>query len=724
MHYGLHGEDVRESLLDGDARLDALAAAGLLNPSGSLEDSMELSLSRSMTPAGSLLAASSPIAMAANARAHALAFLAPNDELVDKPSTSPTSSGARGKSKSQSRASSYRQHSAVASSLMLKHLQLSNAHGGEVARINQYTSPSSSVGAAHVNVLPYDPDADDGSGAANGAIAGPAPYSGPVEHLVAPYQDVEFAASWPVGRDAYRVYKRRWWVLFVFCLLALGQSMVWISFSPITKMTMAYYNCSETQVDLLLSWGTVWYLAAAPFAAKWGNTPQGLRRMMLAAAWLIAAATVLRLVPEVIDKERMHPHALWFLHVAQILNAAACPPISVTVTKLSNVWFGERERTPVTALAVVMNNAGSAIGFFIGPYMVTRAGDLPNLLYLHAAFGVATLVAALAYLPAVPPTHPSPAAADMYRRPPPPFLPALRQAVKQPHFMLLALCVGASAGTLNVFLGILSTILPDNRFSSRRVGWYSCAATVSNILGGLVTAILAQTDKWRARLKRIIVALSFAALVCAFWFALSLPSVLYHGPDEHTGPDPDDGGSDESLSFVSHAGLIPSTPLTLGLSLTLLGWCVGAAYPLAFELSVEMTFPLSESVSAGVISTFQNVVGIVFLLVAPAMSGAAMNATLVLVLLGAAVLMPCVREEYARQKHEARARAVAERLKQRQMEEEERAARKGSYSPPSPSLAQSPSMFEPSITPGGTMQTLMKLMKSPSAAATTPAIGH
>src|SRR5262249_45244123 len=84
----------------------------------------------------------------------------------------------------------------------------------------------------------------------------------------------------------------------------------------------------------LLNWGTIWYILATPFAVHLGTTAKGLRRLMRISAWMIAVPTVLRIIPETICKEQLNPHALWFFHAAHIINAAACPPISVTVSKV------------------------------------------------------------------------------------------------------------------------------------------------------------------------------------------------------------------------------------------------------------------------------------------------------------------------------------------------------------------------------------------------------
>ena len=50
---------------------------------------------------------------------------------------------------------------------------------------------------------------------------------------------VEEECSEDENGTPYRVYPVRWWVLYLFCLLAFGQSLIWITFSPVTAETMA-----------------------------------------------------------------------------------------------------------------------------------------------------------------------------------------------------------------------------------------------------------------------------------------------------------------------------------------------------------------------------------------------------------------------------------------------------------------------------------------------------
>lgn len=367
----------------------------------------------------------------------------------------------------------------------------------------------------------------------------------------------------------YKLYPVRWWVLFVFCLIAFGQSLIWISWSPITPQAMDYYNCSEASIDLLLNWGTICYVLFAIVCARWGRTAQGLRKMMYAAAVFEIVAVVLRLIPVFIYHERLQPYAIYFAHAAHISNALACPPISVTVTKVSCVWMGAHERVAATAVAVVSNNMGTAVGMIVAPYLVAEGHpeQVPRLLYMHAAFGALLAVCIFSYLPVRPPTHPSPAAEQMFATRPAPFGPSFRAALKNVHLVLLALCAGAVTGIFNTWSGILATAMPADAFNQTTVGWFAAGATLSAIAGGIFHALLlAWHPRLRRELKRLIITLIWMALGCGVWFSLSLASVFSDRPIL--------GGFSTSL---------PS----LGMAICLLGWFVGSSYPLAFELAVS-----------------------------------------------------------------------------------------------------------------------------------------
>ena len=103
------------------------------------------------------------------------------------------------------------------------------------------SSASMTCSSSDLNIVPSGPNSvshneDSNSGSYLGYCP---PYQ--VVNLsnvaVEPYREAEFAATWPA--NAYKVYRRRWWVLFVFSMLAFGQSLIWITYSPIVRNTQA-----------------------------------------------------------------------------------------------------------------------------------------------------------------------------------------------------------------------------------------------------------------------------------------------------------------------------------------------------------------------------------------------------------------------------------------------------------------------------------------------------
>ena len=58
------------------------------------------------------------------------------------------------------------------------------------------------------------------------------------------------------GHDGvvYKVYASRYLILLFFTAMALHQSQIWITYGTIANETMAYYDVSSTQIDILAGW--------------------------------------------------------------------------------------------------------------------------------------------------------------------------------------------------------------------------------------------------------------------------------------------------------------------------------------------------------------------------------------------------------------------------------------------------------------------------------------
>merc|ERR1711871_42000 len=151
----------------------------------------------------------------------------------------------------------------------------------------------------------------------------------------------------------------------------------------------------------------------------------------------------------------------------------------------------------------------------------------------------------------------------------------------------------------------------------------SIASTVCGIICGHLT-----DTYFRRRYK---VPLLFALSLCAVataWFTFSLKSPLF---------------SNESEPLLG-----TPVPLLLGAALLIAGAMQGTAVPLMYELCAELTYPVPEGTSAGILVFLFNFASFIVLLVGSYIDVHLINtiwtATLVVVI----VMVACVKERYLR----------------------------------------------------------------------------
>jgi hypothetical protein len=123
----------------------------------------------------------------------------------------------------------------------------------------------------------------------------------------------------------YRVEWRRWYILMVYCLGAMAQSLVWITFSTLPNIASDYYGADQlTQktIDLLLNYGPIMYIPSV-FFTMWLTTRGviGLQYTLYLGVVLMTSGSLIRCVPCIVDESlRKSWFSLVFLHIGQILN--------------------------------------------------------------------------------------------------------------------------------------------------------------------------------------------------------------------------------------------------------------------------------------------------------------------------------------------------------------------------------------------------------------------
>jgi FLVCR family feline leukemia virus subgroup C receptor-related protein len=388
--------------------------------------------------------------------------------------------------------------------------------------------------------------------------------------------------SAPYKREEVRTFVKRWVVLTLFCLLSMTNAFQWIQYSVINNIVVRYYGVTSLDVN-----GTsiIWMVVYIPciFPATWFLDKYGLRWSVLLGAfgnclgaWIKCAST--------------SPHLFYVTFIGQTVVAVSQVFILNVPPRLAAIWFGPKQVSTATSLGVFGNQLGCAIGFLIPPQVVRNPDvDAAESDFIDGATiqlqemffgtaGITTLIFLLIIIffsdaPKVPPSLAQQASIEygIDRS----FLHTLKLLLKNTNYVMLAVTYGLIAGGYYAFSTLLNQIVlsyfPGDDVT---VGWVGVVIVLAGMVGSVACgAWLDWTKMFRVTLIAVY-GLTFVGMLL-FTFTLSL-SLLW-------------------LVFVLAA---------------FLGFFLTGYLPLGFEFGVEITHPLSEGTSSGLMNMCSQVCAI------------------------------------------------------------------------------------------------------------------
>eukprot|EP00770_Monocercomonoides_exilis_P014471 MONOS_14417.1-p1 / transcript=MONOS_14417.1 / gene=MONOS_14417 / organism=Monocercomonoides_exilis_PA203 / gene_product=transporter, major facilitator subfamily protein , unspecified product / transcript_product=transporter, major facilitator subfamily protein / location=Mono_scaffold00998:1813-3936(+) / protein_length=643 / sequence_SO=supercontig / SO=protein_coding / is_pseudo=false len=204
------------------------------------------------------------------------------------------------------------------------------------------------------------------------------------------------------------VYKRRWYVLFVYCANCFLLSAEFIAFNATPQSAQEYYKeggITMSDLNLVLSLSTIIATSLLFIPIVLDMKFHNFRVLMLFGSWPLFLCCLLRMVPTWIGSTRKK--SFWFILLSSVLNQIGGCFLYSTPSRASNTWFPPKERGISTGLASQSIFVGVAVGFLVAPLIVKSGENIPTLLYL--LLGVQAVITGLAtiYFPSAPPTPPS-----------------------------------------------------------------------------------------------------------------------------------------------------------------------------------------------------------------------------------------------------------------------------------------------------------------------------
>jgi MFS family permease len=361
---------------------------------------------------------------------------------------------------------------------------------------------------------------------------------------------------------------RRWIVLAALMAATLACEVQWLSHAAVARPAAAYYAgqfdpSSLFNIDFLsMSYMLVFLIACLP--ASWLLARRGLGFGVGVGAALLIVGSLGK--------------AVWASTFAaqvgfQLLLAVSQPFLTNAATTMARDWFPVGERATASGLASLSQYLGFVAALALAPAMVQVDPSLPGYgsgmdtaLAVFAALGVAAGAFALAAVR----RGPNRALAQDE----PGFLDSLKRLMGQRDFRWTLLLFFLGLGIMNTV-----TALTDSIAAAMGVKDSNGFLGLGLIIGGIVGAIVLPILSDRLGRRKAFIVLCMALTVPALWALVLAPQGWY------------------ALGVAAMA---------------LLGLALMSAGPIGFQYAAEVTAPVPESASQGILLLAGQVSGLAF----------------------------------------------------------------------------------------------------------------
>eukprot|EP00842_Homolaphlyctis_polyrhiza_P006416 jgi/Hompol1/6776/HPOL_000932-RA len=369
----------------------------------------------------------------------------------------------------------------------------------------------------------------------------------------------------PVVSDAvaeYALVRRRFLIAGAVCLGNLANSAIWTTFSAVTPASASFYGTSSFGINMLSLLFFAWFIPVSPIAS-WLIDTKGLRLSVLLGSWLTALGALVRFLGSLSGSTGTR-FALAI--VGNSLSAIGQPFLIDAPSEVTDLWFGEKERTTANTVMTLGQPIGSIISFIAAPALV--GGD-NNCMYLNLCIFLVSIACAVPSLWVTdrPPIPPAPSAKARTE----PFLVGLKRLFTIPAYIILWIVFGVFLGIFSTFVTLLSDYATPYGYNSDQSGNLGIITiAVGLFTAGVVGPILDST-------KAHEIAVKICCLVSTIGCVLLL------------------------------LGMRPGQYTFLALGAALIGAGGFPLIPTVLEVAVEVTFPIAPSTSGGFLMWFGQV---------------------------------------------------------------------------------------------------------------------
>ncbi|MHA1235244.1 MAG: MFS transporter [Promethearchaeota archaeon] len=360
--------------------------------------------------------------------------------------------------------------------------------------------------------------------------------------------------------ERLQVYRYRWILLFIFMLGNISLQIMWISYATVTLEAATYYGVDEFDILFLSTIFMITYVPVS-FVATWFINRFGFRIGVGLGAMINGVFGFLRFFAG--------PNYLLILFFSVMVSVSQ-PFFLNSVSLLSANWFPESERTKATGLSVNSQLLGIALGMILTPIFVV-VYSFEAMLFIYGLYSLIIGIVFVIVARDKPPTPPSIKLLKEDDK----VKGGLKQLLSNKQFLILLIIFFVGLGAFNMVTTYIELIVAPRGLTSIEAGNLGGIMLLGGIIGAQVLSILA--DKFRK-----------SVLLIRFSLVITVVSFLL-------------------LSFAT-------TTITIYVSGFLLGFGLMSVGPVLLEYAVDITTPVPEASSIGMLMVIGSISGIIFIL--------------------------------------------------------------------------------------------------------------
>lgn len=406
------------------------------------------------------------------------------------------------------------------------------------------------------------------------------------------YEAVPASPTTDIG---IRSYRRRWPVLVLLIGNVILLNLNWVFFSPISDVVMCYYRTTTFWANAIsMCYMLTYIILVGPVA--WMLQTVGLRVSMVTATACIAIGAWIKFAGT-------DPHYFWLIIIGQLVASIANTIEWSAPSLFSSVWFPAHQRATVTAiLGSACVQAGALLSYVLGTQIVhsddtsevcgpntsvtsdqyaSWSNDIYYRLFYyqlgHSIFATLMFIVTLCAFPGAPPTAPSASKELMNRmKEKLSVLQWLKLIFSHIHFPIFIAIFSINITVNSAIIVLLNEIVLFT-FPGHQVDVGYMGAVV--LIAGMVCVfIVGKCLDWTKRYYFSSVTISVLGAVSIALFSAA-------------------------VQFQRHISVIY-------VAVALIGATLSPFQGVAYEYAIEMTYPLPEGTSAGIMNMASQVLSI------------------------------------------------------------------------------------------------------------------